>query len=90
MLQFWNLFNAKVLGTYQSAFRRLWASKGFLLIAVAILFGQWLIVEFGGEIFRTTPLPLADWAVIAVGTSVVLWLGELKRLISRHFHTDNR
>ena len=90
MLQFWNLFNAKVLGTYQSAFRRLWASKGFLLIAVAILFGQWLIVEFGGEIFRTTPLPLADWAVIVVGTSVVLWLGELKRLISRHFHTDNR
>lgn len=84
MIQFWNLFNAKVLGTYHSAFHRLWLSRGFVGIALLILLGQWFLVEFGGEIFRTTPLPLRDWLVIIGITSMVLWVGEIERFIQRH------
>ena len=76
MLQWWNLFNARCLGSSHSAFRRLWACRGFLLVLLLVLFGQWLIVTFGGEMFRTVPLSWQTWLYIFVGTSPVLWIGE--------------
>jgi len=83
MLQFWNLFNAKALGSNYSAFRHFLADKGMILVLVLILFGQWIIVTFGGEMFRTVPLSFTEWAVIIASTSVVLWVGELWRGIKR-------
>ena len=53
MLQFWNLFNARVFGTTDSAFKGLTKSYGMELIVLAILGGQFLIVQFGGAVFRT-------------------------------------
>jgi Ca2+-transporting ATPase len=50
---------------------------------VAILLGQWLIVTFGGQMFRTTPLSLIEWTVIIVVTSAVVWIKELYRLCKR-------
>jgi Ca2+-transporting ATPase len=82
-LQFWNLFNARMLGQIRSAFSRLSESRMFLLIAVAVAAGQILIVQFGGEVFRTTPLSLKEWIWIILGTSPVLWIGELVRLRQR-------
>lgn len=79
MLQWWNLFNARALGSHHSAFRRLWACQGFLLVLLLVLMGQWLIVTFGGKMFRTVPLSAETWMYIIVGTSPVLWLGELYR-----------
>ena len=81
MLQFWNMFNAKAFETGKSAFKGLGKSVGFLIVAAVIFIGQILIVEFGGEVFRTVPLSLVDWAVIIGSTSVVLWIGELKRIL---------
>lgn len=81
MLQFWNLFNAKALGSYHSALRRLWADRGLLLVLVFILLGQWLIVTFGGRMFRTVPLSPTEWLTIIAATSVVLWGGEVVRLV---------
>ena len=83
MLQWWNLFNAKTLGASHSAFRRLYADRGMLLVLALILFGQWVIVSFGGKMFRTVPLSLVQWLTIIVGTSVVLWVGEIYRIIVR-------
>ena len=83
MLQFWNLFNAKALGSNHSAFRHFLADKGMILVLVLILFGQWVIVTFGGEMFRTVPLSLAEWGIIIAATSVVLWVGELWRGVKR-------
>ena len=83
MIQFWNLFNAKALGSSHSAFRHFWADKGMILVLVIILFGQWVIVTFGGEMFRTVPLSLAEWGMIIASTSVVLWVGELWRAVKR-------
>jgi len=83
MLQFWNLFNAKAFASGHSAFYQLNKSIGFLITILLILVGQVLIVNFGGEVFRTVPLSLANWLCIIGATSTVLWIGELGRLISK-------
>ena len=83
MLQWWNLLNARTLGSCHSAFRYLWRCRGLLLVLVMILVGQWLIVTFGGKMFRTVPLSSMTWLTIIVGTSPVLWLGEVYRLTRR-------
>ncbi len=83
MLQWWNLFNARSLGSCHSAFRRLWACRGFLFVLAMVLAGQWLIVTFGGKMFRTVPLEWPCWGWIILGTSPVLWVGEVYRLIVR-------
>lgn len=83
MLQFWNLFNARVFGTSDSAFKGLTKSYGMELVILIILGGQVLIVQFGGAVFRTVPLDLPTWAAIVASTSFVLWVGELIRLVQR-------
>ena len=83
MIQLWNLFNAKTLGSNHSAFRYLWKDKGLLLVLLLVILGQWLIVTFGGKMFRTVPLSLSDWLGIIGLTSVVLWVGELWRWTKR-------
>jgi Ca2+-transporting ATPase len=82
MLQFWNLFNARCLGLSQSAFTGLSRNKAFVAIAITIFVGQILIIQFGGSIFRTIPLSFMDWVRVVVGTSIVLVIGELWRLMS--------
>ena len=83
MLQFWNLFNAKAFASGGSAFKAITASPGFVAVAALIIIGQIVIVEFGGEFFRTVPISLKDWMIIIGGTSVVLWIGEIMRFIGR-------
>ena len=87
MIQFWNLFNAKALMSHHTTFRHFLKDKGMILVLVLVLVGQWIIVTFGGEMFRTTPLSLHEWLLIIGSTSVVLWVGELwrgfKRMIAK-------
>ena len=83
MIQFWNLFNAKSLGSNRTAFRHFLKDKGMILVLALVLVGQWLIVTFGGEMFRTVPLSLTEWLVIIGATSIVLWVGEIWRAFKR-------
>ncbi|WP_304347755.1 calcium-translocating P-type ATPase, PMCA-type [Capnocytophaga leadbetteri] len=83
MLQFWNMFNAKAYRTGRSAFAEIGKSQGFIMIAAAIIIGQIVITTFGGAMFSVTPLLLTDWCLIILATSLVLWIGELLRLIKR-------
>lgn len=83
MLQFWNLFNARVFGTNDSAFKGITKSYGLEFVVIAILVGQFLIVQFGGKVFRTEPLDLITWLKIIGVSSLVLWIGELIRWIQR-------
>ena len=83
MIQFWNLFNAKALMSHHTAFRHFLKDRGMILVLVLVLVGQWIIVTFGGEMFRTTPLSLHEWLLIIGSTSVVLWAGELWRAFKR-------
>jgi Ca2+-transporting ATPase len=82
-VQFWNLFNARMLGQTRSSLTRLGESKMFLLIVTVIAIGQICMTQFGGEVFRTVPLSFKEWVVIIVATSPVLWVGEIIRYIKR-------
>ncbi len=81
-LQFWNMFNARAFATGKSAFHFKGCS-GFMYIALIIMLGQILIVSVGGQFFNVTPLSFTDWGLIVGGTSVVLWIGEIIRLVKR-------
>ena len=83
MLQFWNMFNAKAYLSGSSAFKGLWENKSFLLVCLVIVFGQFLIVTFGGRMFNVVPLTAGSWVAIVASTSLVLWIGEAVRLFSR-------
>lgn len=83
MLQFWNMFNAKAYMTGCSAFKGLLSNYTFLAVCAIIVVGQVLIVSFGGVMFNVVPLSLDSWLQITVVTSVVLWVGEAVRLLSK-------
>lgn len=88
MLQWWNLLNAKAWGTSRSALHGFKADRGLLLVLALILGGQWLIVTFGGQMFRTVPLDWRTWLLIVACTSPVLLVGELARLMARVFRKE--
>ena len=77
MLQFWNLLNAKVLGSRHGLLHGLQRSQGLLLVMGVVLLGQWFIVTFGGKMFRTEPLSATEWATIIVLTSLTLLFAPL-------------
>ncbi|MBQ7772586.1 MAG: calcium-translocating P-type ATPase, PMCA-type [Bacteroidales bacterium] len=83
MMQFWNMFNARTLGGNNSAFYKIGENRNFIAIAALILLLQIVIIQLGGGFFRTEPLTLEHWVMVIAGTSLVLWVGELKRLVMR-------
>lgn len=80
-LQFWNMFNAGAFRSGHSALR-LCGARSFMLIAALILVGQIIIVTFGRDFFSVVPLHWLDWFIIIGVTSLVLWIGELRRAFS--------
>lgn len=83
LLQFWNMFNARTLGSNKSGFAGLSQNPYFIAIAVVIVLGQILIVSIGGDFFRVVPLQAMTWIKILGVTSVVLIVGEIARALSR-------
>ena len=85
-MQFWNIFNAKAYHTMDSAFKGLFDKDirhGFGVTILIIALGQVLIITFGGEMFSVVSLPFSDWVRIIIGTSLILWLGEIERWVHR-------
>ena len=81
-MQFWNMFNARAFMTKRSGLK-LRGCGEFGLIALIILIGQIVIIQIGGQFFNVVPLSFTDWAIILGSTSLVLWIGELSRFLSR-------
>jgi Ca2+-transporting ATPase len=79
LMQFWNLFNARVWGSQRSAFSGFKHTYTLPAVALVILVGQFLIVQWGGALFRTVPLSTETWLWLLLLTSPVLWIGELIR-----------
>jgi Ca2+-transporting ATPase len=73
------MFNAKAFMTGRSSFSALGKCGGFIAIALVILIGQCVVVNFGGKMFNVEALAVKDWIIILVGTSFVLWIGEISR-----------
>ena len=82
-LQFWNMFNARSFELHRPVYRSFRGCREFFLVLSAIAVGQWLIVETGGEVFRTQPLPASDWAAIVGRTSLLAFGGEALRALRR-------
>lgn len=77
VLNWWNLFNARVIGKNKSVFSGLFNNSKFYGVTFGILVTTWLIVQFGGEVFRTHPLSWETWGMILLVTSPVLIVREL-------------
>ncbi len=86
LLQFWNLLNVRALGTGHSALYKLSECKALLGVMAIVLFGQILIVQLGGKVFRTEPLDFTTWLILIGVSSLVLWIGEIVRLTEKFFN----
>lgn len=84
MTHFFYLFCARAFETGRSAIH-FDGSYGLLSIAAIILVGQILMIELPGlqNFFNVVGLKLEDWVIIMVGSSCVLWVRELWRLVKR-------
>ena len=85
MLQFWNLFNARVFEQDRSIFDGLGKNIAFIGICLVIFIGQVLIVQFGGDVFRTEPLNIETWLEIVGITAIVPVVRELFYWIKKLF-----
>ena len=96
LLQFWNIFNARYYRTNRSLLLDLfdmarcngrWRgsfSMGFVGVLLAIFIGQILIVQFGGNMFNTTPLPIDEWLQYIGLTSLIMWVPDFWRTIKNY------
>lgn len=82
-LQFWNMFNAKGFAAHHNTSLDYRGCRTFFAVLLLIGLGQMAIVEWGGEVFRTVPLSLAEWSRLIGLTSLVAIGGELIRWIKR-------
>ncbi|MBR1803329.1 MAG: cation-translocating P-type ATPase, partial [Muribaculaceae bacterium] len=82
-LQFWNMFNDKSFASGHSAFHNIGGSKTFFAVALVILVGQVLIVQYCGPMFDVAPLNWTTWIVLAIITSPVLIVGEAWHFLHR-------
>jgi P-type Ca2+ transporter type 2C len=79
--QVFNLFNARSLDPTRSGLAGLRTSPAFLGIMGGIAVLTVVIVEIGGEVFRTTPLDPLTWIKIIAFTATALVWGEASRLV---------
>jgi Ca2+-transporting ATPase len=84
MTHFWYLFDARAYKTGRSAFH-FRGCQGFVVIAAVIFLGQIAMVYVPGfnEMFNCVPLSMADFWIIVGLSSLVMWIGELMRMLRR-------
>lgn len=76
-LNWWSIFNARVIGKNKSIFDGLFANPKFIWVTVGVLAVTIGIVQVGGEIFNTHPLSIKTWCYILAITSPVAIVREL-------------
>lgn len=69
ILNWWNMFNARVIDKNKSLFDGLGKNGKFTGIMFFILFVTVVAVQYGGEVFRTEPLSWQTWCWILLATS---------------------
>ena len=79
MLQWWNLFNAKTLGSRHSAFRHFFWGRAWCWCWRSSSWASGSSWTLGGKMFRTEPHQSPRLAAIVVFTLPVLLVGELYR-----------
>lgn len=82
IVNWWNMFNARVIGKNKSIFDGLTGNFKFIGTAFLILAITIVIVQIGGQVFRTVPLSFEQWAAVLLVTSPVVIVRELWYQIS--------
>lgn len=77
ILNWWNMFNARVIGKNKSLFDGLGRNPKFSGIMILILVVTIIMVQVGGDVFRTEPLSWQTWGWILLITSPVVIVREL-------------
>ncbi len=82
MTHFFYLFNARAFETGRSAIN-FKGCQGLLIIVAVIFFGQIAMVEVPllQDFFNVCGMSFEDWIIIILGSSLVLWVRELKHLL---------
>ena len=83
LFQVWNIINCRSLSASESGLKGVFTNPTFLAVMLLILFGQVLIIQVGGSVFKVTPLAISDWAIILAATSVVIIKAEVFRFFRR-------
>jgi calcium-translocating P-type ATPase len=76
-MQIFNWVNCRSVRFERSPFRGLWRSRSFLAVLALVIAAQTVIIEHGGDVFRTVSLsPGQHLACVAMGLTVwpVAWL----------------
>lgn len=76
-INWWNMFNARVIGKNKSIFDGILDNSKFLGIMAFILGVTILIVQIGGEVFQTEALSAQMWGWIILLTSPIALVREL-------------
>ncbi len=90
LFQFWNEFNCRSMNIHQSPFEGLTKNRPFIIIVGIILVFQVLVVYFGGELFRTVPLPPIMWIKMLILTASILPVGWLARWIAYQLYEKKK
>jgi len=75
----WNGINCRALDGKMPVFFR--GNPTFFAVMALIVITQVLIVQYGGAVFGTVPLSLAQWIKIVVLSAIVLVVGFMLRVI---------
>jgi Ca2+-transporting ATPase len=76
-INWWNLFNARVIGKNRSVFHDLFKNSKFVIGSLVILAGTILIVQIGGDVFETRPLSFNEWVIIILASSPIMIVREI-------------
>lgn len=80
-LNWWNMFNARVVGKNKSVFAGIFRNHKFWIISLLVMTTTILIVQFGGSVFRCEPLSFNAWVCIILFTSPILLVKEILHVI---------
>ena len=67
----------------RNLFRGLSKNKLFMLIAVGIIVGAVLLVQFGGALFHTEPLGLIQWAAVVILSLIIVPVDIVRKTIEK-------
>jgi Ca2+-transporting ATPase len=78
LAQFWNLFNARFFAR-KISLKDFFSNKSFWIISLFILIGQFVLVNMGQQVFRTTAMSLSEYIKLVLVTSpifIILLIGK--------------
>ncbi|KAF9910365.1 hypothetical protein BX616_010882 [Lobosporangium transversale] len=82
-LQLFNELNCRRIDDTLNVFKNLKNNTIFILVQIIVVAGQVIIVQFGGQAFKTTPLTAHQWMLTILIGSMSLPMGVFLRLIPR-------